>query len=169
MDSFPQRQFPHIDPSDSGITILHPQARALFERARQLCGLQGFFARLRGQERRMPLLNLSPANRISKTPPKLAPESVPIKQIKGSVNRSEDFDCDFYPLHDGSEWRWVRIASMMLQGTPLPPVDLIQVGYNYYVMDGHHRVSVAHMLKIDSVDAMISAAYEELKENEKDL
>ena len=86
-------------------------------------------------------------------------QAVPIANIVGSVNRSSDFDKDFYPCNDVLENRWVRVASMILQGMSMPPVELIQVGNSYYVVDGHHRVSVLHMLKMDIVDAIITAEY----------
>lgn len=90
-------------------------------------------------------------------------KAVPIQQIKGSVNRCDDFDQDFYPLHDRFEGRWIRTVSMMLQGTPLPAIELVQVGQNYFVVDGHHRISAAKMLKYEVIDAVITAVYEEPK------
>ena len=87
-------------------------------------------------------------------------QSVEVARIRGSVNRSDDFDCNFYPLSDRLEVRWIRIASMMLQGTSLPPVELVQVGEDYFVVDGHHRVSVARMLEATTIDAVIAARYD---------
>jgi hypothetical protein len=40
--------------------------------------------------------------------------------------------------------------------TPLPPVELIQVGDVYFVRDGHHRISVARMMGQDSIDAEVT-------------
>jgi hypothetical protein len=72
--------------------------------------------------------------------------TVPIQQIIGSENRVQDFDAHFYPRKAHIEERWVGIAKARLMGTPLPPVELVQVGEDYYVRDGHHRVSVAKAL-----------------------
>ncbi len=69
--------------------------------------------------------------------------TVPIKQIRGSEGRSNDFDCDFNPLQDHSRGRWLRVAAARDQDKVLPPVVLIQVGDVYFVRDGHHRISVA--------------------------
>lgn len=82
--------------------------------------------------------------------------AVPIAQIRGSENRSQDFDDRFYPLHGHSEERWLNIARAMLQDQALPPVELIRVGETYYVRDGHHRVSVARALGQQAIDAVVT-------------
>lgn len=160
MMHYPSPQLPHINPSESGITVLHPAAEPLFERARMHASLLRLAARLLRGDRRMPALKdyvgIRPTNIAHPT----VVQAVPIKQIKGSVNRCEDFDRDFYPIHDRFGWRWIRIVSMMLQGTPLPAIELIQVGQIYFVVDGHHRISAAKMLKHEVMDAVITTVYE---------
>ncbi len=52
--------------------------------------------------------------------------------------------------------RWVRVATAILKGKPLPPVELIEVGGRYFVIDGHHRISVARMLKQSHIDAIVT-------------
>jgi hypothetical protein len=81
--------------------------------------------------------------------------TVPINQIKGSEGRSDDFDCDFNPMHSRTIDRWVSIAVSRSFGVTLPLVELIQVGDTYYVRDGHHRISVARGFGEDYVDARI--------------
>jgi ParB-like chromosome segregation protein Spo0J len=44
----------------------------------------------------------------------------------------------------------------MLRGVTLPPVELIQVGDTYFVVDGHHRISAARALKVDHIDATVT-------------
>jgi len=80
---------------------------------------------------------------------------VPISQIRGSENRFDDFDCDFYPLKNCTRDRWLRIASARMQGKYLPPVVLVQVGDLYFVRDGHHRISVARALRETVVQAKV--------------
>ena len=46
-------------------------------------------------------------------------------------------------------------ATAMLRRVDLPPVELIQVGDDYYVQDGHHRVSAARALGYGYVDAIV--------------
>jgi hypothetical protein len=150
---------PLFNPVKSGITVFNRRAMPLFERARWLARLHGLFARLLHRSRKLLVLDtieiIEPHNKARAG----NLQSVPIKRIRGSVNQSDDYDRDFYPLHDRLADRWVRIASMMIQGTPLPPVELVQVGDSYFVVDGHHRVSVSRMLNYEVVDAVVTAVY----------
>jgi len=82
--------------------------------------------------------------------------SVPISEIKGSENRTHEFDPEFHPLTAHLESRWVGVASAMMRGVPMPPVKLIQVDGLYYVRDGHHRISVARELGQVEIDAEVT-------------
>ena len=82
--------------------------------------------------------------------------SVPIDLIRGTEGRCHDFDVGFWPLRSLCRERWVRIAAARLMRTPLPPVVLALVGDYYFVMDGHHRVSVARALGQTEIDAEIT-------------
>ena len=81
---------------------------------------------------------------------------VGLKKIKGSLGRTGDFDCDFNPLDSRLRSRWQSIAMACLHSTGLKPVELIQVGDCYYVVDGHHRISVARALGRCAVDAEVT-------------
>jgi hypothetical protein len=81
--------------------------------------------------------------------------TVPISQIRGSENRSTDFDHDFNPLRDHNRGRWLGIAAARERGRALPPVALIQVGDLYFVRDGHHRISVARALGQQAIEARV--------------
>jgi hypothetical protein len=70
-------------------------------------------------------------------------QTIPLRQIRGSAGRCQDFDVVFHPRGCHNQWRWLNIAATQHMGLPLPPVQLIQVGEIYFVEDGHHRVSVA--------------------------
>ena len=70
-------------------------------------------------------------------------QTVPTGKIIGSLNRYQDFDRAFLPLQDGSASRWQSIDRAFYQDVSLPPVVLYKVGEVYFVVDGHHRVSVA--------------------------
>ncbi|MDX2138309.1 MAG: hypothetical protein SF123_09455 [Chloroflexota bacterium] len=69
-------------------------------------------------------------------------QTVFIKCITGSVERAEDFDANFRPRSAHVRERWASIASALQRGEYLPPIELYKVGDEYYVVDGHHRVSV---------------------------
>lgn len=82
-------------------------------------------------------------------------QNVPLGQIAGSVGRYTDFDLDFTPHQSAGEARWMRVASVLYQGKKLPPVLLYKVGRAYFVVDGNHRVSVAHAAGEESIQAHV--------------
>jgi hypothetical protein len=69
--------------------------------------------------------------------------SVPLDQIVGSESRTKDFDAEFNPLRQHNRERWAGLLAALWSGIPLPPVELIQVGNEFFVRDGHHRISIA--------------------------
>jgi hypothetical protein len=82
--------------------------------------------------------------------------AVAIEKIRGTEGRSDDFDRSFYPLNERTRDRWLNIAKLRLEGRPLPPVELIQVGDSYFVRDGHHRISVARAFGQTAIDAQVT-------------
>jgi hypothetical protein len=83
-------------------------------------------------------------------------QPVPIRRIVASEGRSQDFDAAFNPLQEGNGDRWTKIATLKLLGYDLPPVELIQVGEDYIVRDGHHRISAAAAMGQESIDAHVT-------------
>lgn len=83
-------------------------------------------------------------------------QTVPIRQIHGSEGRNSDFDRNFNPLHKRTMQRWMRVYDAWQDGVALPPVELVQVGDEYYVRDGHHRISVAQALGNQYIDAEVT-------------
>lgn len=81
--------------------------------------------------------------------------TVAIHHIKGSEGRASDFDCDFNPIHSRTRDRWTSIATARARGDILPLVELIQLGEDYFVRDGHHRISVARALGEEYIDARV--------------
>jgi hypothetical protein len=80
---------------------------------------------------------------------------VPLAKIVGTEGRSEDFDADFNPLKQHNRERWISVAAARRMGIVLPAVELLQVGDEYYVRDGHHRVSVAKVMGQLEIDARV--------------
>lgn len=70
-------------------------------------------------------------------------QTVEVKKIIGSLNRYQQFDRAFLPKRSDSADRWQRIDRAFYEDISLPPVVLYKVGEVYFVVDGHHRVSVA--------------------------
>jgi len=44
----------------------------------------------------------------------------------------------------------------MRRGADMPPIEVYRVGALHFVIDGHHRVSVARQLRLDKIDAMVT-------------
>lgn len=81
---------------------------------------------------------------------------VPLKRIRGSEGRCNDFDAEFRPLNEFNEERWVNVACAQLGDVTLPLVALVQVNDLYYVRDGHHRISVARWLGQQEIEAEVT-------------
>lgn len=79
--------------------------------------------------------------------------TVPIERIVGSVDRYRDFDRAFLPREDFMAERWQKVSRAWYQDISLPPVLLYKVGDVYFVVDGHHRVSVARQKGQADIDA----------------
>ena len=82
--------------------------------------------------------------------------TVPVAQIGGSVGRCSEFDRDFMPARASVGERWKRMDRAFHRSEGLPPVSLYKVGGFYYVLDGHHRVSVARYHGVEWVDAHVT-------------
>jgi hypothetical protein len=82
--------------------------------------------------------------------------TVPVGQIGGSTGRCSEFDRDFMPAKASVKERWKRIDRSFHQDEELPPVSLYKVGGFYFVLDGHHRVSVAHYHGVEWIDAEVT-------------
>jgi ParB-like nuclease domain len=83
---------------------------------------------------------------------------IPVDRIVGSAApdfKSGDFDPGFLPLNRRMRERWTRIYQAMVEGDELPPIDVYKVDDNYYVIDGHHRVSVARNLGRPTLNARV--------------
>jgi hypothetical protein len=88
---------------------------------------------------------------------RLGVQTVPIRKIRGSEGRCSDFDEHFRPLRKHTKRRWVNMCCAWLDGVVMPPVDLVLVGDEYYVRDGHHRISVARALGQQHIEAEVTA------------
>lgn len=84
-------------------------------------------------------------------------KTIPLDKITGSEGRGLDFDAAFFPLRMHNEERWIGVAAARIAGEVLPPVELLQVGEEYYVRDGHHRLSVARAFGQKEIEAEVTA------------
>ncbi len=83
-------------------------------------------------------------------------QKIPLEQIRGSVGRYDDFSSAFLPRKDHMHERWVNVDAAMMQQGKRPPIDVYQVGEDYFVLDGNHRVSSAHRRGLDSIAAYVT-------------
>jgi hypothetical protein len=56
----------------------------------------------------------------------------------------------------GTRPRWQSIWLAFQRGAPLPPIEVVQVGDDYAIREGHHRVSVAKALGALTIRAIIA-------------
>lgn len=82
-------------------------------------------------------------------------QQICLSQITGSVSENRNFDANFNPRNYASHDRWVRLYIGFIQGAPIPPITVYRICDTYYIEDGHHRVSVARMLGIDTLEAHV--------------
>src|SRR5947209_5919127 len=85
-------------------------------------------------------------------------QEIPLVRIVGSAasqGKASDFDPGFLPVSNRTRDRWTRIYQEMAEGGELPPIDVYKLGDNYYVIDGHHRVSVARQLGWGTIKARV--------------
>jgi hypothetical protein len=52
--------------------------------------------------------------------------------------------------------RWKHVDRAFHRGEQLPPVSLYKVGGFYFVLEGPHRVSVAHYHGVEWIDAEVT-------------
>src|ERR687893_1819050 len=81
---------------------------------------------------------------------------VEVDEIVGSVGRWRDFDRSFLPARASVGDRWKRIDRAFQRDEDLPPVELYKLGDAYFVVDGHHRVSVARFHGAEWMDAEVT-------------
>ncbi len=111
-----------------------------------------FLGKLTGRDT---LLQTFPHGMERKNPNrKLLPiQDIPIEKIVGSVNRHDDFDYKFRPLKENARDRWIDIHLFLEEGWP--PILVHKIGSEYFVEDGHHRLSVAQELGMQFILAKV--------------
>ena len=80
-------------------------------------------------------------------------KTIRIDQIAGSLDRYHQFDRAFLPTQDENADRWQSIDRAYYKEISLPPVVLYKIGEVYFVVDGHHRLSVARQQGQEFIEA----------------
>lgn len=82
--------------------------------------------------------------------------AIPIDKIVGSLGRYHDFTEGFLPHRQRISAKYESVKQAMLAGKIMPPIKVYQILDNYFVIDGHHRVTVAkNELKAQEIDAEV--------------
>ena len=83
---------------------------------------------------------------------------ISLKTVIGSVGRNRDFTQHLLPCTENREGkeRWRKIYTLAITGAGFPPVELYKVGPDYFVEDGHHRISVAKYLNWKTIQAYVT-------------
>jgi hypothetical protein len=141
-----------------GYMSLEEQVEADFSRACRRALLRRMWSRLRRDNASHGLLCFDDLKMIPGAVGRIdrGMRTVPLSQIGGSIGRCFDFDGDFMPAKASMEQRWKRIDRAFHTGEVLPPVSLYKVGGFYFVLDGHHRVSVAAYHGVMWIDAYVT-------------
>ena len=81
---------------------------------------------------------------------------IPLGTVAGTVDSRRDFDRRFRPTSNRVRQRWERLDLAQRRGVSLPPIDVYRVGDLHFVMDGHHRVSVARAAGQKTTEAYVT-------------
>ena len=87
---------------------------------------------------------------------RLGQQTIEVDSIVGTVDRTREFDRSFRPTSRRVRKRWEAIARATRRGESMPPIDVYRVGDLHFVIDGHHRVSVARELGLELIDANVT-------------
>src|ERR671913_200298 len=142
-----------------GYMTLQAQLEADFSRARRRALLRKVRIRLRREKTwdgllcfdEIKMISWAAGGRIDR-----GMRTVLVSQIGGSIGRCTEFDGEFMPATASVKQRWKHIDRAFHRGGVLPPVNLYKVGSFYFVLDGHHRVSVAAYHGVKWIDANVT-------------
>lgn len=86
-------------------------------------------------------------------------QEIPLERVRGPAfgGRERDFDPGFLPVNRRLRDRWARLYEAILEGAEIPPIDVYELDGDYYVIDGHHRVSVLRSLGRETVKARVTS------------
>lgn len=126
-----------------------------FRSARQKAALERLGAQLTGRSSRMleydkvrrQLHGLESARTVLK--------DIPLDSIVGTVGRYNDFTRKLLPLNNADSYRWARVKSAVESAEGVPAIDVYQIGSAYFILDGHHRASIARDMGATHIQANV--------------
>ena len=81
-------------------------------------------------------------------------QDIAIDAIVGSVGRDWDFTRTFLPKSNFIRDRWQQVADLC-PCQDIPPILVYKVSDIYFVVDGHHRVSVRRSRGAETIEAFV--------------
>jgi hypothetical protein len=136
---------------------LNEQVDVDFTRARRRARLRALVACIRREHTSNMLLSFDEVRRelVANNRLHRGTRVVEVDQIVGSVGRWDEFDRSFLPARASMAERWKRIDRAFHRAEDFPPIELYKLGDAYFVVDGHHRVSVARYHDVPTVEAAV--------------
>jgi hypothetical protein len=144
---------------------LNEQVDADFTRARRRARLRAIVARIRREHASNRLRSFDDVRRerlVANNRLHRGRRVVEVEEIVGSVGRWRDFDRSFLPARASVGHKWKRIDRAFHRTEDLPPVELYEIGDAYFVVDGHHRVSVARYHDVPTLEAAVAEFHPKL-------
>lgn len=138
-------------------------ARAEWERARRRGSLDSLLDRLR--DRRLVSFETVRALLRLRQCHYLGIQQVSLDRIVGSVGRYNDFTTHFLPRSNHLRQRW-QAVSATTGSVGAPPVKLFKVADAYFVLDGNHRISVAHASRAGTIEAEVCEYATDIEERQ---
>lgn len=135
--------------------LINFQARDDFNKAKSKATISNILHSLTPE--RQKLLSLGDIRKLIKPKSEtyIGMKTIDIDLIIGSEGRYKDFNSTFLPKKEFIRNRWESIDKAHLKSIILPPIKLYEIGGSYFVRDGNHRVSVAKMQGVMSIDAEV--------------
>ncbi len=135
--------------------FINYQAREDFNKARSKASISRILNALTPEKQ--DLLSLEDIRNLIKPKSEtyLGMKVIEIKDIIGSEGRYNDFNRTFLPKREFIRNRWENVDKAHLKSIILPPIKLYEIGGAHFVRDGNHRVSVAKLKGVMSIDAEV--------------
>jgi len=83
-------------------------------------------------------------------------QDIQIDQIVGSEKWCDDFDKAFNPVQYHDKARWLTIATNRLKGIYEPPVELVQIGSQFFAQSGQYQISVTRVMGEKVIKAYVT-------------
>ncbi len=135
--------------------FLLDSAREDFREARRQAALQQVLASFKGESAELLPFDSVRRHLTAADSSELGLQEIPLDAIVGSVSRHQDFTRKFLPRSDDTEDRWTKVK-LHINQHGLTPIRVYQVGDAYFVIDGNHRVSIAHQMGSTTIPAYVT-------------